>query len=171
MTTFSEKLIVAIDQVKFFDNTERSEVVVLTNIVLERDVLVVLDYDRYRFGDTDRVTKLNLAPLELINVEQLARQVSSHVRSGAVNLRGVFSGEGAAANSAIAAVLVAYDFSTGKTAVSGGTAERPGAGRVDDKLGEFCISEEFSDQLGNLSSDILQGSHVLVANGNENGFY
>lgn len=171
MASFGKRLVVAINEVELLDDAERGEVIILTDIVFQGDTLVVLYDNGYGFGNADGVSQLNLAPIELVDVEQFASKVSCHVRSGAVNLGRVFPGEGTATYGAISAVLVAYDLATGQPAIGGGTANRPSTGGIDDQFGERVLSEDLSDESSDLRFDIIQGCHVLVADRNNDGMH
>src|SRR5690606_21687510 len=87
--------------------------------------------DAYGLGDADRVAELNFAFVGEVGGDDVLGDVAGHVGGGAVDLGGVFSGEGAAAVASATAVGVDDDLASGQAAVAVGAADFEAAGRVD----------------------------------------
>ena len=87
--------------------------------------------DTHRLGDADGVGQLDLAPLSEAGGHDVLGDVSGHVGSGAVDLRGVFAAEGTAAVPAHSAVGVDDDLPSGHARVAVRTADDEFPRRVD----------------------------------------
>ena len=88
-----------------------------------------------RLGNADGVSELDFHFGGQAGGYNVLCDVACHVASGAVNLGGVFSGESAAAVTAVAAVGVHDNLAAGQTCVTHGTAGYEAAGGIDVVLG------------------------------------
>ena len=85
-------------------------------------------------GDADRVGDLDLAAVGEAGGDHVLGDVAGRVGGGAVDLRRVLAGEGAAAVAGRAAVGVDDDLAAGEAGVADRAADHELAGRVDEEV-------------------------------------
>ncbi len=93
-----------------------------------------LDHDRDRVRDADGVGDLHLGALGEAGGDDVLGDLAGGVGGGAVDLRRVLAGEGAAAVAGHAAVGVDDDLAAGEAGVADGAADDEAAGRVDEEV-------------------------------------
>src|SRR5690606_36022898 len=110
-------------QIEHLDNAGRTQIEMVLDqlhqlLFLDLAGAVSIYADRYRAGNADRVGKLDLALVREPCSHDVLRYVSSSIGRGAVHLRRILAGEGAAAVTGIAAVRVNDDLAAGEAGIA-----------------------------------------------------
>src|ERR1051325_5628198 len=92
---------------------------------------------RDRIGNADRVGELDRATIRESRGNDVLRHVARHVSRGTIDLRRIFSGEGAAAMRRVAAVSVDDDLSSRDARVTLWSTSHETSGRIDVILRVF----------------------------------
>ena len=119
-----------------------------------------IHHHRHRIGDADRVRELNLQFLREAGGHAVLRDVARHVARGAVDLRGVFPRERAAAVRRRAAVGVDDDLAAGDAGIAVRPADDEAAGRVDVDFGVLVHQLGGDDAIDDLLDEVA--AHLLV---------
>ena len=90
-----------------------------------------VDVDRHRIGHADCIRELHFHFVREARGDEVLGDVARHVACRAVDLRGIFSRERAAAVTSAAAVRVDDDLAAGEAGVALRSADHEAAGRVD----------------------------------------
>mmetsp|Transcript_2880 Transcript_2880/g.9377 ORF Transcript_2880/g.9377 Transcript_2880/m.9377 type:complete len:508 (+) Transcript_2880:268-1791(+) len=134
---------------------------------------VRVDEHGERIRDADGVRQLHDATLREPGRDDGLGRLPGDVRRGAVNLRGVLPGEGAAAVRAPAAVGVDDDLTAGEAGVAVGAADGEPARRVQVEDGVRVEQRRGDDLLDHLLheilADLLVGDGLVVLRGDEHG--
>lgn len=132
-----------------------------------------VDVDRDRLSDADSVGELNFALAGEARSDEVLGDVASGVRSGAVNLGRIFSGEGAAAVTTFAAVGVDDDLTSRESSVALGATDHEASGGVDVDDGlvveELSGADRLDDLLKDLTAHLLKSDAVTVLRGDDDG--
>ena len=122
-------------------------------------------HDRYRTGNTDRISELDLALICDTGSYDILCDITGCICCGTVDLRRVFTGESSAAVTGISAVCINDDLSSRKAAVALRTADYETSGRVDEDLGvlidKLLRKDRINDQFFENSSSILVVKIIL----------
>ena len=132
-----------------------------------------VDVDRDGIRMADRIGELYLAASGKSGSDNILRNVAAHVGSGAIDLRGILSGEGATTVAAHSAVGVDDDLAASKTGITLRASDHETAGWVDEELGLLCehlggdnladhlLDAELLDLLMRSSFCMLGGDHDI----------
>ena len=131
-----------------------------------------VDVDRDGIRMADCIGELDLAASGKACSDNILRHVAAHVGSGAIDLRGILSGEGATTVAAHSAVGIDDDLATSKTGIPLRASDHETSGWVDEELGllrQHLGGDDLADHLLDAELlDLLVGSSFCMLGGDHN---